>query len=167
MYQTGPSLISTLNLSVTHITKTYKPGCECCFSLNSLVVVGSLVGLRVTGCTSVPQNPIQSALGLLWGIPKNCPIDVLILDFSFPNVFVHAHMHLLGMIGKNVETSLLAEHRIPKLCIHILRTLDFSTSDKNMFQEICCACRQMVLQICFRIYKGVERCHRSREDYTD
>jgi len=47
---------------------------------------------------------------------------------------MHTHTHVLGMISKNLETSLLAEHRIPKPCIHILLTLDFSTSDKNMFQ---------------------------------
>ena len=82
--------MSTLNLSVTCITKMYKPGCECCFIVNSLVDAVSLVVLRAIGCTSFPQNSIQSALGLLRGIPKNCPVAE-IFDFSFPKVFVHAH----------------------------------------------------------------------------
>jgi len=56
--------------------------------------------------------------GFTPGYPQQLFYSCNICFFSFPEVFVHAHAHVLGMINKNLETSLLAEHQIPKTCIN-------------------------------------------------
>jgi hypothetical protein len=142
------------------------PGCECCFSLNSLVDAGSLVGLRVTVCTSVTQNSVHSALGLLQDIPKNCPIAV-ILDFSFPYIFVHAHTHVLGMISKKIlkrHCSLSTE-----FLIHVFTfSLRWTSVQviRTCFKKFAMSADKWSYRYVPQSIKRIERCQQNREDYT-